>query len=502
MKDTSEKNYTDYEAFIRGNRIKVNQYLNFVMWFCILTGPAIAVGKLNGLYRDVTYMTCVYISLFVLMLAVIHLLIIKKWSDSYVASVITLMLFELLLIFMAYSHVQIYMTWFLVPLLSILFCDTTIFLFSVLVNFSMMTVSTWLITPYYSQVNAAFETTTDYFTDRMGGNVIETLIMTLVGYLMTMLASGYFKKLIENNKEINQRNDEILKNMDLLSSMAEIYDNVNILDFIEMTEFSVRDKNSRKFRFNEDTTHTIMNQRIKDTVIVDQREGFLTFTNLQTLRSRLKGKKIIYGEFISVEIGWFRAQYITVETGEDGTPTMIIYTTQNIDNDKRREEHLIRISMTDEMTRLYNRRSYEENISEYKEKEMEDDLVIVAADINGLKVVNDTKGHVAGDELIRGAANCIVSAVGKLGRVFRIGGDEFVAIIRTSDAESAANYIKGKANTWHGAYNDCVHLAVGFAAKRDNPNVDINELGKIADAMMYEDKEKYYKENGIDRRKV
>ena len=59
--------------------------------------------------------------------------------------------------------------------------------------------------------------------------------------------------------------------------------------------------------------------------------------------------------------GWFRAQYITVDSTLDGIPNVIIYVTRNVDEEKRREEHLIRISMTDEMTRLFNRRCYEED---------------------------------------------------------------------------------------------------------------------------------------------
>ena len=56
-------------------------------------------------------------------------------------------------------------------------------------------------------------------------------------------------------------------------------------------------------------------------------------------------------------------------------------------------------------------------------------------DVNGLKTVNDNLGHAAGDELLVGAAKCIQQCFGNSGKVFRIGGDEFIAMIHTGSFE-------------------------------------------------------------------
>ena len=52
----------EYEDFIVNNRIKVNKYLNVVLWFFMLTGPAIALGVKAGFFHDITYTTCLMIS--------------------------------------------------------------------------------------------------------------------------------------------------------------------------------------------------------------------------------------------------------------------------------------------------------------------------------------------------------------------------------------------------------------------------------------------------------
>jgi diguanylate cyclase (GGDEF)-like protein len=233
----------------------------------------------------------------------------------------------------------------------------------------------------------------------------------------------------------------------------------------------------------------------------DQLDEFLKFTDIRTVRARLTGKKIISADFIDVVKGWFRAQYITVDSTSDRIPNTVIYTTRNVDEEKRREEHLIRLSLTDEMTRLYNRRCYDEDLEEYKLKGLGDGFVLFSVDVNGLKKVNDQKGHAAGDERIKGAADCLALAVRNKGKVYRTGGDEFIAIVHTDEPETIFSEIRSHAGAWHGVYSDTMTMSVGYASKKDEPDAEIDELERIADARMYEDKERYYRENGIDRRR-
>ena len=232
----------------------------------------------------------------------------------------------------------------------------------------------------------------------------------------------------------------------------------------------------------------------------DQIEDFLSFTNIQTVQSRLKGKKLISADFIDVVSGWFRAQYIVVKTDDEGNPTVVIYTTRNVEEEKQREEHLIRISMTDEMTRLFNRRCYDEDLMEFRKKKLPEDFVIFSVDVNGLKIVNDTKGHAAGDELIKGAADCLALTVGNLGKVYRTGGDEFMAIVSVKAGGTLRKNILAKAECWHGVYTEKLFMSVGFASYKEHPEASIDDLERLADSDMYDQKKKYYEEHGITPR--
>ena len=198
--------------------------------------------------------------------------------------------------------------------------------------------------------------------------------------------------------------------------------------------------------------------------------------------------------------GWFRSQYIAVDRTPDGIPNIVIYTVSNIEEEKRREEDLIRISRTDELTRLYNRRCYDEDVESYKGKMIPSNLVIFSADVNGLKEVNDTLGHAAGDELIKGAAECFVSAIGNRGKVYRMGGDEFQAMVHTDDPQLIMDEIKRKTSIWHGKTVDKLAVSVGYATAEDIENPTITAIEKVADERMYAEKREYYQHEGIDRR--
>ena len=63
----------DYQSFMTNNRIKVNQYLNRILWFFTLAGPAIAVGVDAGIFPDITFRSCCMISLLIAVMSAIHL---------------------------------------------------------------------------------------------------------------------------------------------------------------------------------------------------------------------------------------------------------------------------------------------------------------------------------------------------------------------------------------------------------------------------------------------
>lgn len=168
-----------------------------------------------------------------------------------------------------------------------------------------------------------------------------------------------------------------------------------------------------------------------------------------------------------------------------------------------RTKDLTEASFTDQSTGLLNRRAFEEKKAILANQPLKSDFVYIIADVNGLKTANDTLGHSAGDELIAGAADCLRKHFGPLGKIYRIGGDEF-AIMLNADRETLDRTLREFHETvsgWQGHEVKELAISTGSAAAHEFPSETITELSRIADERMYEAKEAYYVNSGKDRRR-
>lgn len=171
--------------------------------------------------------------------------------------------------------------------------------------------------------------------------------------------------------------------------------------------------------------------------------------------------------------------------------------------EKRNVEEWMKRSNTDELTGLFNRHAYENDMAMLESGPLDDNLVYVSVDVNSLKNVNDASGHYAGDELIIGAAECLNRCFGSYGRLYRTGGDEFIAIINV-DAERLDMLRKDiveLTSKWHGEQVRNLTISCGYASRAESDRITIRQMAVLADRRMYEAKEEYYRRTGIDRRR-
>ena len=121
-------------------------------------------------------------------------------------------------------------------------------------------------------------------------------------------------------------------------------------------------------------------------------------------------------------------------------------------------------------------------------------LGVAAIDLNGLKQVNDRKGHRTGDNLICRTANHISSIFE--GKCYRIGGDEFF-VIDTELEEDA--FRKAIAKMEQNMKQDNISVSIGISWKGSNCNTE--EQFDEADRRMYQAKAEFYSSHDTDRRK-
>lgn len=124
----------------------------------------------------------------------------------------------------------------------------------------------------------------------------------------------------------------------------------------------------------------------------------------------------------------------------------VVGISRDITERKLMEEKLRYLSEIDILTGLYNRYHFEEKVKELNcEKYLP--LGIIMGDVNGLKLVNDTFGHLEGDQLLKNIANILQDCCPQNGSVFRWGGDEFMILVPNSneaDCESLMANIEEK----------------------------------------------------------
>lgn len=171
------------------------------------------------------------------------------------------------------------------------------------------------------------------------------------------------------------------------------------------------------------------------------------------------------------------------------------------DRINRQEQLLYR----DSMTGLHSRYAYSQTLQYYEKKgTLTENFAAFSIDINGLKAVNDTMGHAAGDELICGAARCINAVFNGCGLCYRTGGDEFIVLAHAdrATAEELLAKLSREAENWDGKLIHNLSLSAGYALACDHEGISAEKLVTFADKGMYADKSRYYRESGHDRRRV
>lgn len=167
---------------------------------------------------------------------------------------------------------------------------------------------------------------------------------------------------------------------------------------------------------------------------------------------------------------------------------------------RSKEKRLMKLSLMDSMTGLYNRRALDMDCeaagSDIKDRK------ILFADLNGLKNINDSLGHKSGDEIIIAVAEGLKQCFGSQGKAYRIGGDEFVVMLTCEEDKirQCLDAFDAFTESWKGSEGQKLSVSKSLVASCDYPECSLQELLEIADRKMYEDKLEYYRRKSTRRR--
>lgn len=197
-----------------------------------------------------------------------------------------------------------------------------------------------------------------------------------------------------------------------------------------------------------------------------------------------------------------RPQYVTlfaIRPKEDSEH--IIIAVANVDAAKRRENAFrealgsaMDMANRDALTSVKNKHAYfqeEEKLDALIDDDTAPDFAIVVCDINGLKFVNDTQGHRAGDDFIKTACNeiCVIF---KHSPVFRIGGDEFVVLLKGHDYDCRLELLDTlRGNMLRNKDEGKVTVAFGISDFDRSVDMRVQDVFERADAAMYKYKKSF-----------
>lgn len=173
----------------------------------------------------------------------------------------------------------------------------------------------------------------------------------------------------------------------------------------------------------------------------------------------------------------------------------------------RSRREVMQLAREDDLTGLPNRRSLDERLlmAVADARRSREPFAVIMMDINGFKRVNDELGHRAGDQLLMGLAGRLKKALREVDYAGRLGGDEFLVIVRGLDAVHCLDTLTARLSSELEGPMDLkdgrvdVRISMGVAQwLRDADSID--GLMRVADARMYQHKHARQRQSAPERR--
>lgn len=335
--------------------------------------------------------------------------------------------------------------------------------------------------------------------------VLLILFLFMMTYILNKMVSLRTAELKEANLKLFEEQQELeAKNEELIAMEEEIRDQFNKLleNEIKLSESEKRNRGivnalpDLVFTFDKNFTFTDY-QSPREEELLMPKEAFVGKTLMDVMPPKIAKlgtsciqmafetgelQKFEYEIMLNGELEHFEIRF--VKSAEDE----VIGISRNVSADKRYREKIEYLSYRDQLTGLYNRRFFEDALLRLDISENLP-LGIVMADVNGLKLVNDSFGHKMGDQLLKKVSQVIGESCREEEIICRIGGDEFVLLIPKISAKEIEEVIMRIKNHADHEKLGSIDLSISFGWELKNTvEEDVHEVFRRAENYMYKNK--------------
>ncbi len=231
-------------------------------------------------------------------------------------------------------------------------------------------------------------------------------------------------------------------------------------------------------------------KNIMRVVYPDDRDKVVSIMSKEVVLEKLRDKRLFterYRLIIDDKIKYTRLSIMWAQDKKH-----LIVGIENIDDQVRALKTAKEKAIRDELTGVRNKNAFQDYESDLQKRvnaEEIDEFAIVMCDLNDLKKINDTRGHKAGDKYIKDSCK-MICRVFTHSPVFRIGGDEFVAVLVGEDYENREELLEGlrKQVLENIKNDDIIVVATGMADYDSETDPRVTDVFERADKLMYENK--------------
>lgn len=282
------------------------------------------------------------------------------------------------------------------------------------------------------------------------------------------------KQLEEREIKLNEKSNALTQSMNLLISVMDTQSHWIIVMDYENHEIIYTNQSANEHFYNMQENKILCK---KDCPILEKIKFISNIDSKCEYEFYCSHKR--YMKVISYPIEW-------------NDKKAIVHYISDITEEKESKRNLSNLAYTDELTGTYNRRYCNEIINDLIHNKQNFSLVLI--DLDNLKHVNDTFGHVTGDEYILMVIQAIKNNIRNYDVLCRIGGDEFVVIFKNCSEEIAVK----KMNKVHDSIlqikkDYILSISYGITFVSQDMNLTPDDIIELSDTKMYEFKKNYKK---------